>query len=83
MLYCVECGCCSGELGRGWVAFRWDDPDRDDGDLEPVIALYCPPCAAAEFGCQPEVAATYVCTWEPLPSVVPVDVLEHDDAQRL
>lgn len=29
MLYCVKCGCCSGELGKGWVAMRCDDPDPD------------------------------------------------------
>ena len=59
MLYCVECGCCS-QLGTGWVATRCDDPDPD-------IALYCPPCAAAEFGYRPDVAANYVCAWEQLP----------------
>jgi hypothetical protein len=21
LLYCEECGCCSGELGKGWVAY--------------------------------------------------------------
>jgi hypothetical protein len=78
MLYCVECGCCSGELGRGWVAFRCDDPDPDEGDLEPEIALYCPPCAAGEFGYRPEAAATYVCAWEPLPTVVPDNLLPQD-----
>ena len=41
VLYCVECGCCSGEVGKGWVAMRCDDPDPDMGD-EPTIALYCP-----------------------------------------
>ena len=30
MLYCVECGCCSGELGKDWVAFRCDDPEHDE-----------------------------------------------------
>ena len=29
VLYCVECGCCSGELGKGWVAMRCDDPSTD------------------------------------------------------
>lgn len=66
MLYCIECGCCSGELGQGWVAFRCDDPDPDEGDNEPAVALYCPPCAAAEFGYRPDLAADYVCAWEPL-----------------
>jgi len=75
---CVECGRCSGELGRGWVAFRCDDPDPDEGDAEPAIALYCPPCAAAEFDFGPDVAATYVCAWEPLPEVVSDNLLKQD-----
>lgn len=66
LLYCIECGCCSGELGRGWVAFRCDDPDPDEGDEEPAVSVYCPPCAAAEFGYRPDVADTYVCAWEPI-----------------
>ena len=65
MLYCIECGCCS-ELGRGWVAMRCDDEDPVDGDVHPDIALYCPPCAAAEFDHRPDVAASYVRVWEPL-----------------
>ncbi len=65
MLYCAECGCCSGELGKGWVAFRCDDPDPDEHD-EPAIVVHCPPCAAAEFGYRPDVAASYVCAWEPI-----------------
>ena len=28
VLYCIECGCCSGEPGKGWVAVRCDDPTR-------------------------------------------------------
>jgi len=72
VLYCVECGCCSGELGKGWVAFRCDDyPDPDEGEGGPAVAVYCPPCAAAEFGYRPDVAATYVCAWEPLPEPAP------------
>jgi hypothetical protein len=68
VLYCVECGCCSGELGRGWVAMRCGDPD--DPDEAPAVALYCPPCASAEFGYRPDVAARYVCAWEPLADLV-------------
>jgi hypothetical protein len=46
MLYCDECGCCSGELGTGWAAFVADDPD----DLAPPsIVVYRPPGAANEF----------------------------------
>lgn len=61
----VECGCCSGELGKGWVAFMGEDPD---GLEPPAIVVYCPPCAAAEFGYRPDVAEHYVCAWDPLPS---------------
>jgi hypothetical protein len=64
MLYCVACGCCSGELGKGWAAFRCDDPEKGQG---PEIAIWCPVCAAAEFGYRPEVAAAYVRAWEPRP----------------
>ena len=64
MSYCVECGCCSAELGKGWVAFRCDDPDDGDG---PDIAIWCPVCAAEEFGYRPDIAATYVRRWDPLP----------------
>jgi hypothetical protein len=63
LLYCVECGCCSGDLGKGWTAFVCRDPDELD---PPVLAVYCPPCAAAEFGYRPDVAAKYVCAWDPL-----------------
>jgi hypothetical protein len=62
MLYCVECGCCSGELGKGWVAFCCEDPDEID---EPCIVVYCPACATDEFGYRPEIGANYVCAWEP------------------
>ena len=65
MWYCQECGCCSGELGKGWVAYTCQDPD---GIEEQSIAVYCPSCAAAEFGYRPDVAAAYVRAWEPLPS---------------
>ena len=64
MLYCVECGCCSGELGKGWSAWLCEDPDGID---ETSLAVYCPPCAAEEFGYRPEAAGHYVCAWEPLP----------------
>jgi hypothetical protein len=70
VLYCVECGCCSGELAKGWTAFRRDDPN---GAEPPGMAFYCPPCAAGEFGYKPDVAARYVCAWEPLPSEVEKD----------
>jgi hypothetical protein len=66
VLYCIECGCCSGELGKGWVALLCDDPDPDVPH-PPAVALYCPPCAAAEFGYRPDVAANYVCAWDPIP----------------
>ena len=48
-LYCIECGFCSGALGKGWVAMRRDHPDPDMGD-EPAVAFNCPPCAAGTKG---------------------------------
>ena len=78
VLYCIECGRWSGELGTGWVAMRCDDPDAAAVD-EPSIALYCPPCAAGEFGYRADVAAKYVCAWEPLPlSVELARAFSHD-----
>jgi hypothetical protein len=59
LLECIECGYVSGELGRGWAAFRCEDPDEDVTD-PPAVALYCPPCAAAEFGFRAEPAEGYV-----------------------
>jgi len=64
VLYCIECGCCSDELGKGWVAFRCDEPDPDEPDEGPsMIAIYCPVCATREFGYRPEVGASYVRSW--------------------
>lgn len=60
MLTCEECGCWSGELGKGWVAYRCDDIDNP----EPELALFCPLCAAEEFGYRPDLAATYIRVWE-------------------
>ncbi len=37
MLYCEECGCCSAELGNGWVAYLCHDPDDVD---DARIAIY-------------------------------------------
>jgi hypothetical protein len=66
VLYCIECGCCSGELGKGWVAFRCDEPDPDEPDEgRSMIAIYCPVCATREFGYRPEVGGNYVRSWEP------------------
>ena len=47
LLYCVECGCCSDALGKGWVALRCDVPDRDepDGNRAPAVAKNTPPPA--------------------------------------
>ena len=64
MLCCIECGCCSGELGKGWVAFRCDEPDPDEPDEgRSMIAIYCPVCATREFGYRPDVGAGYVRSW--------------------
>jgi hypothetical protein len=44
---CVECGCTSDPLWRGWLAYRVDDPETDPN---PELGFYCPACAAREFG---------------------------------
>jgi len=64
MLYCVACGCCSGELGKGWAAFRCDDPEDGQG---PEIAIWCPVCAAAEYGYRPGSRRGLRASWEPRP----------------
>ena len=64
MLYCEDCDCCS-ELGKGWIAKVACNPD--DFSEPPYVVLYCPPCAARVFNYRPDVAASYVCDWEPLP----------------
>ena len=58
LLVCMDCGCVSGELGRGWAAYISQDPD-DELD-PPAIAVYCPPCAASEFDHRPDTADAYV-----------------------
>ena len=55
---CVECGCVSGELGRGWAAYLCRDPD--DPSDGAAVTLYCPPCAASEFGHRRETADDYI-----------------------
>ena len=62
-LSCEECGCCSAD-GRGWIGQVAFDPE--DGE-PPKVIVFCPPCAASEFGYRPDVAGRYVCAWEPLP----------------
>ena len=76
MLHCEECGCCS-ELGKGWVGEISFDP-KDSAS--PCVVVYCPPCAATEFGYRSGVAATYVCVWEPLPGDTGVE--QPDSAKR-
>ena len=61
-LECDFCGCYAPKPRRGWVAHYRDDPKEID---EPRIAIFCPPCAAAEYGFRPDVAATYECIFEP------------------
>ena len=64
-MYCEQCGC-SGKLGTGWVTFVRAELDEIDGAR--LTGEYCPPCAAGFFGYQSDVAAAYVCAWEPIPS---------------
>lgn len=46
-LWCQECSRPSGPEAKGWRLYRVDVPDED---LEPILAAYCPACAAREFG---------------------------------
>ena len=62
MLDCDFCGCYAPEPAKGWTAVL-----RNEGADRPWVAIFCPPCAAAEFGYRPNVAAEYVCTFEPPP----------------
>ena len=61
MLECDFCGCYSPKPVRGWVALYRADPDGID---EPRLAIFCPPCAASEYGYRPDVAANYECVWK-------------------
>ncbi len=51
MLFCVVCGCSSGDEVEGWTAVCCNDPEPGEA---PDIAFYCPPCATAEFKHPPE-----------------------------
>ena len=61
MLECDFCGCYSEKPGKGWVARRLDDRVEIE---TPFVAVYCPPCAASEFGHRPGLASRYVCIFE-------------------
>jgi len=65
MLECDFCGCYTPKPGKGWAAYLEGEPSRID---EPGVVIYCPPCAAAFFGFRPDVAARYVCIFDPPPS---------------
>lgn len=47
VLRCVECGRIADPEAGGWRAYRDDVPDEGDA---PSAAMYCPECAAREFG---------------------------------
>ena len=67
MLECDFCGCYTPKPGKGWVAYLGGggEPARID---ESGVVIYCPPCAAAFFGFRPDVAARYICIFDPPPS---------------
>jgi hypothetical protein len=44
---CAECGQIADDRALGWRGVRYDLPDEDD---DPLLAFYCPECAAREFG---------------------------------
>ena len=60
MLECDFCACYSPEPGKGWAAYLWDDEIDAPG-----VRVYCPVCANTWFGLRPEVAAMYLCMWNP------------------
>ena len=61
MLECDFCGCHTEKPGKGWAAYRADDRVESEA---PFVAVYCPPCAASQFGHRPDLAAEYVCVFE-------------------
>ena len=46
-MVCAECGCVADDEARGWQGYREDLPDEEE---PPSVALFCPACAAREFG---------------------------------
>ena len=54
MLECDFCGKYSAQPGKDWVAYHGDDSDGFD---ESRVSVFCPPCAAAEFGYGSDAAA--------------------------
>jgi hypothetical protein len=68
MQRCQECGGTRGELGKGSDAYASEHPD---GIENPCIIVYCPPCAAAEFGDRPAAAENDVCAWYPAFAPIP------------
>jgi hypothetical protein len=47
MLRCEECRRAAAEECRGWVAYKVDEPDEPGRTF---VVVYCPGCAAREFG---------------------------------
>ena len=50
---------------RVGLPFARCDPEGIEGL---VVAIFCPPCAAAELGHRPDIAAEHVCIWKPVAS---------------
>jgi len=46
-MVCCECLDVADERAKGWRAYRADVPGEDP---EPILALYCRPCAELVFG---------------------------------
>ena len=57
--------CYTPEHEKGWVVYLEGEPTRLG---ESGVVIYCPPCAAASFGFRPDVAAGYICIFDPPPS---------------
>ena len=58
MLYCEECGCCSGELGKSWVAYMCNDPTGSTSPASSSTAHPAqPPSSATDPTSQPTTSA--------------------------
>jgi hypothetical protein len=62
ILECEQCGCASRGKAKGWAGFIGEDAD---GEESPYFAVFCPRCAAEEFGYRTETGQCYVCSWLP------------------
>jgi hypothetical protein len=48
-MQCEECGKSADVEAHGWKAFVFRHPEAEE-EAEPQVAVFCPECAAREFG---------------------------------